>query len=82
MLLKMSIAFCKDQVTQYTATHVYPVGTHGDASVTKDALHWCRGCWYAVHAADKSTQRLELFAVKDGLDGVECCFCITNYLPI
>ena len=71
----MSSAFCKHQVTQYTVTHAHPAGMHEDAYMVKEPLHWCRGCWYAVHAADESTQGLELFAVEE----LNFILCITDY---
>ena len=33
--LQLSIAFSKHQVTEYSVTHAWPVGTHEDASVAR-----------------------------------------------
>ena len=55
MCLQSSIAFRKHQVAQYIISHACPVGTHEDASMAKDSLHWGGGCWNAVHRAHKVT---------------------------
>jgi len=40
MCLQSTTAFLKHQVTQYIISHACPVGTHEDATMAKDSLHW------------------------------------------